>query len=134
MSLALVWSHVEGRSCLAEAPHRRRENPRHELLWSPGSLIPFNCGCYAVGFAGCSCVLHFYILSVLCYLWDCRLCSSCCFLQVSVDVSFMDNTATCSCVCVAHFTSWDTWCLQHRESFCLPWPLEQAAFGEKSIS
>lgn len=50
------------------------------LQWSPSGLVPFSSGCHPFGFAGCSCVLHFYILSVFCYLGDFRLYSSYCFL------------------------------------------------------
>lgn len=32
------------------------------LQWSPSCLVSFSCGCHPLGFAGCSFVLHFYIL------------------------------------------------------------------------
>lgn len=56
------------------------------LRWSPGSLVPFSSRCHPLGFAGCSCVLHFCILRVFCCLGNFRLYSSCCFLWGSVDV------------------------------------------------
>lgn len=98
---ALPW---RGDHAWLKLPHRTRGYPRMSSYGHWEALPPSTLGAMpkALLVAPVFCISTSWVFPAI---YGISGFTHLCFLQVSVDVSFRDSTATCLCLCVAHLTS-----------------------------